>query len=311
MKVETSSSGEQDCIQLGSCLQIHSPLSTNQNNITDKIKSKINDRLIQQNLPDLDPGDYEDCKQGYNQPNCKKKRRNKAFHLSINHSIAAFKHMQHSNIKQHVVDQYLSDMSYDELIGKHKSFQTLAYAITTVNRLQDLEQLQPQLAWKPLEVIRKKIDATTQWAQNICSYPLKDHHISRFPWNNRSRLKEDVAMDTVFAVHTGFDGSNATQVFFGLLSRCLNVYHIPSNKGGHVLKSYQDFMRFEGVPECLHRDLAPEQKIDKIIQINRDMRVRDSWSEARHPNQNPAEQGGVRISKAGVDGFYGQNRDPT
>ena len=94
--------------------------------------------------------------------------------------------MEHSNIKQHVVDQYLDDMSYDELIGKHKSFQTLVYAITTVNKLQDLEKLQPQLAWKPLEVIRKTLEATTQWAQNICSYPLKDHHISRFPWNNRS-----------------------------------------------------------------------------------------------------------------------------
>ena len=53
-------------------------------------------------------------------------------------------------------------MSYDELIGKHHSFQTLAYAITTVDRLQDLEQLQPQLSWKPLEVIRKTLEATTQ-----------------------------------------------------------------------------------------------------------------------------------------------------
>ena len=166
-------------------------------------------------------------------------------------------------------------MSYDELIGKHKSFQTLVYAIATVDKLQDLEELQPKLAWKPLEVIKKTLQVTTQWATNICSYPLKDHHTSRFPWNNRSRLQEDVSMDTVFSTETGYDGSNATQVFFGLLSRCINVYHMPSNKSGHVLKAYQDFMRYEGVPSCLHRDLSPEQKIvEKIIQLNRDLRVK-------------------------------------
>lgn len=98
-------------------------------------------------------------------------------------------------------------------------------------------------------------------------------------------------MDTIFAVHIGYDGSNASQVFFGLIPRCLNVYHMPSNKSGHVLKAYQDSMQYEGVPEGLHRDLASEQKIDKIMQISRDMRVKDTWSEAKHPNQNPAEQG--------------------
>lgn len=117
-------------------------------------------------------------------------------------------------------------------------------------------------------------------------------------------------MDAVFAVHTGYDGSNASQVFFGLISRCLNVYHMPSNKSGYVLKAYQDFMQYEGVLEGLHRDLAPEQKIDKIIQINRDIRVKDTWSEAKDPNQNPVEQGGVRILIAGVDGLLDKTGAP-
>ena len=85
--------------------------------------------------------DYEDSNQWCNRPYCTKKGNAKAFHLSINHSIAGLQHLEHKNIKQHVVDQCLDDMSYDELIGKHHSFQTLAYAITTVDRLQDLEQL--------------------------------------------------------------------------------------------------------------------------------------------------------------------------
>ena len=40
------------------------------------------------------------------------------------------------------------------------------------------------------------------------------------------------------------------------------------------------------------------------------MRVKNSWSEARHPNQNPAEQGGVRILKAGVDGLMDRTGSP-
>ena len=117
-------------------------------------------------------------------------------------------------------------------------------------------------------------------------------------------------MDTIFSVVPKFDGSNATQVFFGLLSRCINVYHMPSNKGGHVLHAYQDFMRYEGVPACLHYDLAQEQKIEEIIKINRDMGVKDTLSEARHPHQNPVEQGGVRILKAGVDGILDTTEAP-
>ena len=64
---------------------------------------------------------------------------------------------------------------------------------------------------------------------------------------------------------------------------------MPSKAHGHILQSYQDFMRYEGVPEGLHRDMAPEEKVDKIIDLNRDMRVQDTFAEPGHPNQNPAE----------------------
>ena len=62
-------------------------------------------------------------------------------------------------------------------------------------------------------------------------------------------------------------------------------------------------MRYEGVPSTLHRDLAPEQKSEHIINTNRKMMVKDSWSEAGCPNQNPAESGGVRIIKIGDEGL--------
>ena len=40
---------------------------------------------------------------------------------------------------------------------------------------------------------------------------------------------------------------------------------------------------------------------EKIIDLNRDMMVRDSYSEAHHPNQNPAEALGVKPLKQGAE----------
>ena len=64
------------------------------------------------------------------------------------------------------------------------------------------------------------------------------------------------------------------------MSRMINLYPMYSKEKKHVLNAYKDFMRYEGTPEGLHRDLAPEQKVDDIIDINRTMRVRDTFSEA-------------------------------
>ena len=73
---------------------------------------------------------------------------------------------------------------------------------------------------------------------------------------------------------------------------------MPSKESVNIIKAYQDFMRYKGVPETLHTDLALEQKTDDIININRNMIVKDTWSEAGYPTQNPVEQGGVRILKS-------------
>ena len=73
----------------------------------------------------------------------------------------------------------------------------------------------------------------------------------------------------------GIGGYNCCQLFLGFMSRMINLYPMPSKEHGHIVASYDDFMRYEGVPSCLHRDLAPEQKVDEIITRNRKMKVRD------------------------------------
>ena len=67
------------------------------------------------------------------------------------------------------------------------------------------------------------------------------------------------------------------------MSRTLNVYYMPSKESVDIVKVYQYFMYYEGVQESLHRDLAPEQKTDENIDINRSMVVKNMWSEADYP----------------------------
>src|SRR5210317_1186406 len=177
----------------------------------------------------------------------------------------------------------------------------MVFALQTLEQIQNLELIQPNLAWKALEVIKKTLEATTQWARQVAKYPLQKHHVSRFPWSNHQRLREEVTMDTIFMQTPGLDGSICGQVFIGLMSRMINFYPMKSKEAVHVVAAYQDFMRYEGVPEGLHRDGAPEEKVQKIMDINREMRVKDTWSEAGHPNEIPAEALGVNPLKRGVE----------
>ena len=80
----------------------------------------------------------------------------------------------------------------------------------------------------------------------------------------------------------------------------LNTYPIPSKSSTHTRKAYQDFMCYEGIPDGLHRDLAHEQKVEKIIEINHDMHVKDMFAEGGHPNKNPAEALSAKVIKSGA-----------
>ena len=236
----------------------------------------------------------------------------KVMHLSIDYQILGqgVKGNPECFIASSKVNKMLTDLDYKQLTGHSESFNTLAHAITTIEQMQKIEAIQPRLAWKPLDVIKRTLENTTQWGKTITQYPMKKHHISRFPWNNRRRLREEVAMDTIFMANPGFCGSTCAQVFVGLMSRMINVYPMPSKACGYVLKAYQDFMRYEGVPEGLHRDLAPEEKVEKIIDLNRQMMVRDTWSEQGHPNQNPAEALGVKPLKTGTEQLMNRTGAP-
>ena len=63
------------------------------------------------------------------------------------------------------VNTLLSDLDYNLFVGKSETFNTLTRALTTVEKMQRIEALQPKFAWKPLDVIKKTLENTTQWGE--------------------------------------------------------------------------------------------------------------------------------------------------
>ena len=122
-------------------------------------------------------------------------------------------------------------------------------------------------------------------------------------YDNQNHLIEDVGMVTYFQSVTGYGRANCVQLFVVFMSRMINIYFMPSKEQGHVVQAYKDFMREEGAPACLHRDCSHEQNVQEIVDLNRDMRVKDSYSEPGCPNQNPVENLGVRIIKMAAEGL--------
>src|SRR5210317_1825040 len=76
-----------------------------------------------------------------------------------------------------LIDTFLDNINYHQLTGKSEYFNTMVFALQTLEKIQNLELIQLNLAWKPLEVIKKTVEATTQWAKKVVKYPIQKHHV--------------------------------------------------------------------------------------------------------------------------------------
>jgi hypothetical protein len=88
----------------------------------------------------------------------------------------------------------------------------------------DYKKLQPCLGFAPIDVTKRTMETTTQFARNIVRLPFRQHFISRFPALNVRRQNKPLATDTVWSdtpvVHNRFI---AAQVFVGRLTYVTDV----------------------------------------------------------------------------------------
>ena len=209
------------------------------------------------------------------------------------------------------VDQFLQNLSAEELFGHYEPFDSANYAIescmhqvhsnlmTSKASISDATKLQPFLGFRPVEVIRRTLECTTQLAMLSFGLPLKRHQKSLFPFLNRKRLHETVATDTFFSKVRDVSGAWCAQVFYGLSSHMLNVYGLRTESQGP--QAYEDFARYEGIPTVVRSDNSKMQRWGKELQDKmRKWLVQMEYTEPHHPQQNPAESRAVAWLKQNI-----------
>ena len=134
-------------------------------------------------------------------------------------------------------------------------------------------------------------------AHMIINTPLRKHVKSRFSdILHVKRLDETVSTDPIFAnCRSLFHGYFGAQVFYGCTSRCINVGGFKEK--GEFPKLYQDFIQEHGAPSILCRDNAKEEASYEVMEINRKFFIKDQFSEAYNPQQNPVEGMAIRYLK--------------
>ncbi len=155
-------------------------------------------------------------------------------------------------------------------------------------KAKDYTAMRRFFCWKPVDVIQKTIEATTQWAQRSLRLPLRRHYKSRYPALRVRRMSETVCTDTFFSDVTALNGYTCAQLFVGRTSMFTAVY--PMGSKGQFPESLMDFIRQYGAMNCLFSDNAGEQTSAAVRDILRTYRIADWQSEPLQQNQNYAER---------------------
>ena len=219
-----------------------------------------------------------------------KSRLTRAFHLSVDYE---------SFVREKDVDNLLDNLPDDDLLGHHEPWDTRAFAIQTSANMKDASKIQPYLGYRPLEVVRRTLENTTQLAVQLCSTPMRTYVKSIIPFLNKPRLHETVGMDTQFASVRDVSGAWCSQVFWGLSSHMINVYGMIKESQGP--DRADDFMREQGIPAVFRSDNSRMQRYGKnMLRRLRQLLVGAEYTEPYHPQQNPTEMRAIRWLKNAV-----------
>jgi Reverse transcriptase (RNA-dependent DNA polymerase) len=158
------------------------------------------------------------------------------------------------------------------------------------------QRWRPYLAYRPIEVVRRTLEQTTQMAKLSSSIPMRRHVRSLFPFLNRKRINETVATDTFFSSVRDVSGATCAQVFYGITSHFINVYALKTEADGP--QAFEDFARTEGLPNTIRSDNSKMQRYSaKLTARLREWMVKSEFTEPHHPQQNPAELRAIRWLK--------------
>ena len=162
----------------------------------------------------------------------------------------------------------------------------------------DWERIRQCLGYKPEEVCKKTMEATTQLARHQVNVPMKEHYKARFPALNVRRLNEVFATDTFFSSEKAIGGFSCAQIYVGKTSYLTEVLGMHRESSMH--DTLTDFIRKWGAPSALLSDNARTEIGNAVKSILRKYNIKDLQTEPHHPNQNPAERRIQEVKKTSL-----------
>ena len=119
-----------------------------------------------------------------------------------------------------------------------------------------------------------------------------------FQMLREKRVNETHSTDTYFSSVKSVEGYNMAQAFYGCTSGTIHVYGMKSK--GEFYKVYQDHIKEVGIPHTLRQDYSMEQGSNErghhlVKKLNRDLIIKDEFSEPYNHQQNPVELHGVKF----------------
>ena len=155
--------------------------------------------------------------------------------------------------------------------------------------LYNIQSLQPQLGWLPINVIVKTLEKTTQFYRCGMSTRLLKHYKSPFPACNVHQRNEPIATDTVYSNTPAINsGCKCAQIFVGTKTMVTDVYGMKTEK--QFVNTLQDIIRTRGAPTKLISNHANVEISNEVKDILCYLMIPDWKSEPYHQHQNPTEQ---------------------
>ena len=153
----------------------------------------------------------------------------------------------------------------------------------------DYGRLRPYFGWLSAELVKKTLQATTQFARLPAGTLLKRVFKSANPALNVRRRSEAVACDIVYSNTPAVnDGSKSAVIFVGYDTGVTDIYGIKTDS--QFIQALQDNIRERGAPNRLLSDRARVIISKSVQDVLRTLCIGDWQSEPHQQQQNPAER---------------------
>ena len=155
------------------------------------------------------------------------------------------------------------------------------------------------LGFIPDLVVQKTLKATTQFVPTVEAESrehMQNHLLTRLPELKHRCINDTARCDTFFSSIPSVRGFTCWTQYLFLHSGLDQVYLM--RRRSQYLPALQWMLVDCGVPHTIHLDNAPEYKSDRWTKLTQTYLIKNTYTEAYHPNQNLCECRGGMLKAA-------------